>query len=63
MRNATSRFLASRWISERTFTMERRILGHGEIQTWTQTFEGNKVTVNFENTDGFTAELRGEASE
>ena len=43
--------------------MERRILGHGEIQTWTLTFEGNKVIVNFENTDGFTAELLGEASE
>jgi len=43
--------------------MERRILGHSEIQTWTLSFEGNKVTVNFENTDGFTAELRGEASE
>jgi hypothetical protein len=33
-----------------------------EIQTWI-TFEGNKVTANFENTDGTTAELRGEASE
>jgi len=43
--------------------MERGILGHSEIQTWTLSFEGNKVTVNFENTDGFTAELRGEASE
>jgi len=36
--------------------MERRILGHGEIQTWMLTFDGNI-------TDGFTAQLRGEASE
>jgi CubicO group peptidase (beta-lactamase class C family) len=52
-----------RWISDRTFAMERRILGRGEIQTWTLTFEGNKVTVNFENTDGFKAEFKGETSE
>jgi hypothetical protein len=52
-----------RWINERTFTMERRILGRGEIQTWALTFDGDKVTVNFENTDGFKAELHGEMSE
>jgi hypothetical protein len=38
--------------------MERRILGHGETQTWSLTFEGDKVTVNFEDTDDFKAELR-----
>jgi len=27
------------------------------------TFDGDKVTVNFENTDGFKAELHGEVSE
>lgn len=52
-----------RWINERTFTMERRILGRGEIQTWSLAFDGDKVTVNFENTDGFKAELRGEIRE
>ena len=52
-----------RWLNERTFAMERRILGRGEIQTWTLTFDGDKVTVNFENTDGFKAELRGQAGE
>jgi CubicO group peptidase (beta-lactamase class C family) len=52
-----------RWISERTFVMERRILGRGETQTWALTFDGDKVTVNFENTDGTKAELRGEMSE
>ena len=52
-----------RWINEHTFAMERRILGRGEIQTWTLTFEGDKVTVNFENTDGFKAELPGGTSE
>ena len=43
--------------------MERRILGRGEIQTWVLTFDGDKVTVNFENTDGAKAELRGEVSD
>ena len=52
-----------RWTSERTFVMERRILGYSETQTWALTFDGDKVTVNFENTDGFRAELRGERSE
>ena len=52
-----------RWINERTFAMERRILGRGEIQTWSLTFDGDKVTVNFENTDGFKTELHGEMSE
>jgi CubicO group peptidase (beta-lactamase class C family) len=52
-----------RWINERTFAMERRILGRGEIQTWALTFDGDKVTVNFENTDGFKAELHGEISD
>lgn len=49
-----------RWLNERTFSLERRILGRGETQNWALTFDGNKVTVNFENTDGFTAELHGE---
>jgi CubicO group peptidase (beta-lactamase class C family) len=52
-----------RWTSEHTFVMERRILGHSETQTWALTFEGDKVTVNFENTDGLKAELQGEQSE
>lgn len=52
-----------RWTGERTFVMERRILGHSETQTWAFTFDGDKVTVNFENTDGFKTELHGERSE
>ena len=52
-----------RWISDRAFAMERRALGRGKVQTWTLSFEANKVTVNFENTDGSKAELKGEASE
>jgi hypothetical protein len=52
-----------RWISDRAFTMDRRVLGRGEVQTWTLSFDGNKVTVNFENTDGFRTELKGETSE
>ena len=52
-----------RWTSEHTFVMERRILGHSETQTWALDFDGDKVTVNFENTDGLKAELRGEQNE
>jgi hypothetical protein len=52
-----------RWINERTFAMERRILGRGEIQTWALTFYGDRVTVNFENTDGFKAQLHGEVGD
>lgn len=52
-----------RWLNEHTFALERRILGHGEIQTWFLTFDGNKVTVAFESTDGGKAELHGEATE
>jgi hypothetical protein len=35
-------------------------LGHSETQTWTLAFDGNKVNVSFENTDGTKAELHGE---
>jgi hypothetical protein len=52
-----------RWLNEHTFSLERRILGHGETQIWTLTFDADKVTVNFENTDGFKTELHGEISE
>jgi CubicO group peptidase (beta-lactamase class C family) len=52
-----------RWTGEHTFVMERRILGHSETQTWELTFDGDKVAVNFENTDGFKAELHGESTE
>jgi hypothetical protein len=52
-----------RWVNERTFAMERRILGRGEIQTWTLAFDGDKATLNFENTDGFKEELHGQTSE
>jgi hypothetical protein len=43
--------------------VERRILGHGEMQRWTLAFDGNKVDVNFESTDGAKAELHGEADQ
>jgi hypothetical protein len=52
-----------RWLNEHTFFLERRILGHSEISTWTLAFAGAKVTVNFENTDGFKTELHGEMRE
>jgi CubicO group peptidase (beta-lactamase class C family) len=52
-----------RWLNEHTFALERRILGHGEAQTWILMFDGDKVTVNFEDTDGFKTELHGEKNE
>jgi CubicO group peptidase (beta-lactamase class C family) len=52
-----------RWLSEHSFAIERRILGHSETQIWTLTFDGNKVNVAFENTDGTKAGLHGEAKE
>lgn len=49
-----------RWINAHTFEIERRILGHSETQTWALAFEGNKVDVRFENTDGAKVDLHGE---
>lgn len=49
-----------RWLNEHTFEIERRVLGHGETQLWALTFEGDKVNVSYENTDGFKAQLHGE---
>jgi hypothetical protein len=49
-----------RWLNEHTFAVERRILGHGETQTWVLTFDGKKIAVSVGSTDGFNAELHGE---
>ena len=46
-----------RWLDERTFALERRILGHSETQLWVLAFDGNKVEVS---TDGNKAKLYGE---
>ena len=52
-----------RWVNARSFMIERRILGHSEMQFWTLTFDANKVDIHFENTDGTKAELHGEAKD
>jgi len=52
-----------RWLNEHAFAVERRILGHSETQVWTLTFDGKKVSVAFENTDGTKAELHGEMTD
>jgi CubicO group peptidase (beta-lactamase class C family) len=49
-----------RWLNEHSFALERRILGHGETQLWILTFNGKKVDVSFESTDGLKVELHGE---
>jgi CubicO group peptidase (beta-lactamase class C family) len=48
------------WLDNHTFAVERRILGHGEMQRWTLVFAGKKVDVHYESTDGAKAELHGE---
>src|SRR3984957_4376700 len=51
------------WLDDHTFVVERRILGHGEMQRWTLGFDGKKVNVKFESTDGAKVELHGETNE
>jgi hypothetical protein len=51
------------WLDDHTFVVERRILGNGETQKWTIAFDGKKVDVNFESSDGAKGELHGEADE
>ena len=53
----------ARWADGRTLEVERRILGHSDVQLWRLAFDGGKVVVNFENTDGFKSEVRGEQAE
>jgi CubicO group peptidase (beta-lactamase class C family) len=52
-----------RWLNAHTFEIDRRILGHGETQLWTLTFDGSKVDVHYENTDGTRAELHGQTDD
>ena len=51
------------WLDDHTFVVERRVLGHGETQKWTLAFDGKKVDVTFESTDGAKADLHGETDE
>jgi hypothetical protein len=51
------------WLDDRTFVVDRRILGHGETQKWTIAFDGKRVDVTFESTDGANAKLHGETDE
>jgi hypothetical protein len=51
------------WLNDRTFAVERRVLGHGETQRWTLRFDGTKLDFHFADTDGTQAELSGETSD
>ncbi|HEY8337382.1 MAG TPA: hypothetical protein VIQ05_26585 [Tardiphaga sp.] len=55
--------MKGRWVDACTLEIERRILGHSDIQLWRLAFDGNRVVVNFENTDGFKSEIRGEQAD
>jgi hypothetical protein len=48
------------WQDPRTFVLERRFLGNGEMVYWTLRFEGDQLNLGFKNTDGYAIELRGE---
>ena len=48
------------WLDSRTFVLERRFLGNGEMVYWTLQFEGDQLNLRFRNTDGYAIELRGE---
>jgi hypothetical protein len=48
------------WQDSRTFVLERRFLGNGEMVYWTLQFEDDRLNVRFRNTDGYAVELRGE---
>lgn len=52
-----------RWLNAHTFSIERRILGHGETQFWALAFDGKTVDVSFVSSDGLKVELRGEATD
>ena len=47
------------WQDNRTFVLERRFLGNGEMVYWTMRFEDDQLNLHFKNTDGYEAELRG----
>jgi CubicO group peptidase (beta-lactamase class C family) len=55
-------FVANRasWQDNRTFVLERRFLGNGEMVYWTFRFDGEQLNLHFKNTDGYETELRGE---
>jgi CubicO group peptidase (beta-lactamase class C family) len=55
--------LKGRWVSEHTFAVERRFLGHGETQSWMLTFVGKSVDVSFEDTNGYKVKMHGEQVE
>jgi CubicO group peptidase (beta-lactamase class C family) len=48
------------WQDNRTFVLERRFLGNGEMVYWTIQFEREQLNLRFKNTDGYETELRGE---
>ena len=50
-----------RWVGDRTFEVERRILGHGETERWLLQFEGDSLEATYENTDGLKGKVHGQA--
>jgi CubicO group peptidase (beta-lactamase class C family) len=48
------------WVDDATFTLERRVLGHGEVFHWTFRFDGDKLKFTFRSTDGWSVKLDGE---
>jgi CubicO group peptidase (beta-lactamase class C family) len=48
------------WLDSRTFQVERRFLGQGQIYYWQLQFEGEKLKLGFRSTDGWSVQLVGE---
>jgi CubicO group peptidase (beta-lactamase class C family) len=51
------------WINDKTFVVDRRILGQAWTQQWFLRFEGAAVELNMSTTDGYKIALRGETSD
>jgi CubicO group peptidase (beta-lactamase class C family) len=51
------------WFDDHIFVVDRRILGHSETEKWTLAFEGKRVSVTYESTDGANVKLIGETDE
>jgi len=49
-----------RWLSARAFAIERRFLGAGATQQMMLEFDGKLIRIDYRDTDGNTAHLRGE---
>jgi CubicO group peptidase (beta-lactamase class C family) len=48
-----------RWLSEASFEVQSRVLGHGAIDKWVFEFQGAAIDLHFEDNEGNAAEVHG----